>query len=69
MQVLYLSQYQIPNSYKYKVNHHCIGNSHSKRKIIIKKLRKIIITVTLFKITCYACIKDINVEKGFYKYL
>lgn len=69
MQVLYPSQYQIPNSYKYKVNHHCTGNSHSNKKIVIINLRKIIITVKLLIIACYSRIKDINLEKRFYKYL
>jgi len=65
MQVWYPSQYQIPNSYKYKENHHCTGNSHSNRKIVIIKLRKIITTVKVLIITSYSCIKDINLEKRF----
>jgi len=60
MQALYPSQYQIPNSYKYKVNYHCTGNSHSNKTIVIIKLRKIIIiTIKLMRKIYYVFKTDI----------
>lgn len=58
MQALYPSQYQIPDSYKYKVNYHCTGNSHSNKTIVIIKLRKIIINVKLLTVIYYVFITD-----------